>query len=107
MSFEDLVGGVNKSCLGSFGREFTFTPASSSEPITITGILEAGAEQEETAPGDGSTYARLWINAADISPAPQRGDEISSATTVYKIVRMQEDAAGGLWILLRQDRPVS
>ncbi len=112
MSFDDLAAFINDSCLSVFGREFTFTRVASlvdeesDDPQAITGILESGVEPEGVAPGDGSTYARFWIKSGDIDPAPQKGDEISSATTIYKIVRMEEDAGGGLWFLLRQDRPV-
>jgi hypothetical protein len=113
MTFDDLTSSMNESLLSVFGKEFTFTRVASLEddeeavPETITGILEAGIEPEDIAPGDGSTYARLWLQSGDISPVPQKGDEVSSSTTVYKIVRMEEDAAGGLWMLLRQDRAVT
>ena len=113
MSFDDLVAGVNAACLDSFGTLYTFTRVASLKegetavPQTITGILETGYEPEDKAPGDGSTYARFWLQTTDVSPAPAKGDEIASATTIYKIVRMEEDAGRGLWILLRQDRAVS
>jgi hypothetical protein len=107
MAFSDLASGLNKSCLSSFGQQLVFTPqAPGAEPSTITGILETGVELEQTAPGDGSIYVRLWLNSSAIVPAPQKGDEISSATTVYKILRIEEDAGGGTWLLLRQDRAV-
>jgi hypothetical protein len=112
MSFENLIDGVNKSCLDTFGQTFIFTQAATEEepnptPQTITGILESGFEPEDRPPGDGSTYARLWMNAADLTTPAEKGDEVSSATFVYKIVRMEEDAGGGLWLMLRQDRAVS
>jgi hypothetical protein len=112
MPFNDLVGDVNASCLSAFGEDFLFTPAATLEEPdpadqAITGILEPGAELEDSVPGDGSVYARLWIEADALDPAPAAGDEISSTTTVYKIVRIQEDAGGGMWLLLRRDRDVT
>jgi hypothetical protein len=110
MAFEDLMSGVNGGCLAVFGQSFTFTRVTSLEagdvPLAITGILDAGVQPEDAPPGDGSTYAKLWVQSSDIDPAPQRGDEVSSATTVHKIVNLQEDAGGGLWMLLRKDRDV-
>lgn len=109
MGFGDLVGFVNGAALDTFGDDFAFTRVNSlpaGEELTVTGILDAGFEPEDRPPGDGSTYARLWLQTDDLSPVPERGDEIASATTVYKIVRLQEDAGNGLWLLLRQDRVV-
>lgn len=108
MSFETAAANLNASMLAAFGQSFTFTPAETSwAPFTVTGILEAGAELEDVAPGDGSIYARLWVQSSDFTTALVAGDGVSSSTYVYKIVRMQEDAGGGLWLLLRQDRAVT
>lgn len=110
MTFDLLVGSVNQACLNTFGRAFVFRRIESSPPaesFSISGILESGIETEDMPPAEGSTYARLWMQSGDIDPAPQKGDEIASGTTVYKIVRMEEDAGGGLWLLLRQDRGVT
>jgi hypothetical protein len=98
---------INQGCLSAFGQPFSFTPQTTGIAQSITGILDSGVELEDVAPGDGSTYARLWIDPSALAPSPQQGDEIASATTVYKIVKMQEDAGGGLWMLLRYDRAVS
>ena len=111
MAFDDLLAGINESCLSAFGQDFTFTRGTYSEepyeePLTVAGILESGVEPEEGAPGDGTVYARLWIQASAIDPAPEKGDEFANATTVYKIMQLQQDAGGGLWLLLRQDRMI-
>jgi len=108
VTYATLVGNLNASMLATFGQSFTFTPAlAPSTPVTITGILETGAELEDVAPGDNSIYCRLWVQSSDFTVGPLVGDEVSSATTVYKIVRLQEDAGGGLWLLLGQDRAVT
>lgn len=98
--------GLNGACLSSFGQALTFTPASTGVDQSVNGILDTAAEPETDAPGDGTIYARLWLKAPDPDPAPEPGDEISTSTTVYKIVRLERDAGGGLWLLLRQDRSV-
>ncbi len=103
---------MTDSCLSVFGQEFSFERVTSladalpTDPTTITGILEAGSSEEGTAPGDDSTYARLWAAADVIALKLQKGDEISTATTVYVIVDIKEDAGEGLWFLMRKDRDV-
>jgi hypothetical protein len=105
MSFDPGI--VNKACLDAFGQAFTFTPAATGDPQAITAILvDSGIEPEESPPADGSTYAQLWLESVSINPRPEKGDEIASGTTVYKIVRIEEDAGKGLRMLLRQDRTI-
>jgi hypothetical protein len=99
---------INDSCLSAFGQEFTLTRTVSSDSdteVTITGILEAGAESEREAPGDGSTYARLWMKS--LATPPQKGDEVTTETTIYLVEEFESDAAGAMWLLLRKDRDVS
>lgn len=101
LDFADLNG----DCLAAFGQALSFTPASSEEAQEFTGILEAGAQLEAAAPGDSSSYARVWLRQGDLNPQPAAGDEISTATTVYKILGPPElDAAGGMRLLLCYDR---
>jgi hypothetical protein len=108
MTFTTALGNMNASMLAAFGQTFTFTHAEGPwTTLSVTGILESGSEVEDVAPGDSSIYCRLWVQSSDFTEAPAVGDEVSSATTVYKIIRMQEDAGGGLWFLLRQDRAVT
>jgi len=97
---------INRACLDSFGQAFIFRPAATRVAQAITGILDSGVQPEEASPGDGSTYALLWLQATDIDPPPEKGDEIASDTTVYKVVRIEEDAGNGLRMLLRQDRMI-
>lgn len=97
---------MNEACLSVFGQALTFRRNLTGESQSVLGILESGVELEEVPPGDGSVYAKLWIHSADIVPAPEPGDEFSTAMTAYKIVRMENDAGGGLLMLLRQDRMI-
>jgi len=108
VAFDEAAANLNASMLAAFGESFIFTPAAApSTPVSITGIMESGSELEEDAPGDGSIYARLWVKSSDFSTAPVAGDEVASASTVYKVLRVQEDAGGGTWLLLRQDRAMT
>lgn len=108
MSFDSLVSTAYRTCLNTLGQSYTYTAqAPGSTPITITGKLTAGAELEPDAPGSGSVNAILFVHATDISPAPANGDEIASATTVYKIVQVLRDSGDRIALHLRQDRMVS
>ena len=98
---------VTDACLIAFGGSFTFTrvtPPGVSQ--TITGCVVPGIEPEDSAPGDASTYFGLLIATDALSPAPIEGDEVSTATTIYKIFRLDKDEAGGLLLYLRKDRAV-
>lgn len=105
-----LMDDVNSICLGTFGEEFIFTPVVSAplaDAVSITAILDTGVQLENASPGDQSTYAMLWLQGADIDPAPKEGDEISSSTTTYKVLRIDKDAGRGMSLLFRRDRSVS
>jgi hypothetical protein len=98
---------TNQSCLAAFGQALTLTRTSTGLSQSITGILESGIEPEGALPGDGSVYAGLWLRSSDVDPLPENGDEVASATTVYKVLRRELDAGGGLRLLLRKDRDVT
>lgn len=94
-----------QACLIAFGQACIFTRVGSeSSQQLITGILDEGVEQEAAAPGDGSTYAILILLASSINPAPVKGDEISTTTSVYKIVGIDRDSGDGMQLTLRYDR---
>lgn len=102
--FDDLVESVNSICIAAFGQEFSYLPQTSDAvAIEVTGILDPGAELEEEAPGDGSMYARLWLQQSALETAPVLGDQVTSGSTIYKVLGIEEDAGDGLWILLRRD----
>ena len=98
-------GRINSACLGAFGDPYTLRRFQTGESEIITGILSGGSELEGVAPGDGSTIAKLWVSSANIV-RPVKGDEISTESTVYKIVDTDEDSANGLSLLLRKDRAI-
>ncbi len=96
---------INEACLAEWGQALVHTPAATPEAHQdVTGILDRGVEPEDKPPGDGSTYASLFLRAAAVNPAPVLGDEIATGSTAYVVVRIVEDAGGGMTILLRKDR---
>jgi hypothetical protein len=108
VSFADLVSTAYRVCLNTLGQSYNYTSQTpGATPITVTGKLTAGAELEPDAPGAGSVNAILFVHATDISPAPANGDEIASATTVYKIVQVLQDSGDRIALHLRQDRMVT
>lgn len=102
MAFADSVGRLNEACLRTFGREVTYTPQVDAS-FTVTGILDAGAQQEDAAPG---TYALVFVRAAAFSEPPARGDEVTVGASVYKVVDLEADAEGGLRLVLHFSRQV-
>lgn len=96
---------INQACLSAFGQAFTFTPAATGEAQSVSGILDSGVQPENVPAGDGSIYARLWL-VTIVDPIPVAGDEIARSSTVYLVVQVEADSAGGIWLLLRKDRDV-
>ena len=105
MAFDELVDRVNDAVLAAFGEAYSFTPAETGIPQTILGVLIRGVELEQSPPGEGSINAVFWTKD-DVVPSPKAGDEISSATAVYKVLLPERDEEGGLTIQLRQDRMI-
>jgi hypothetical protein len=102
----------NPVFLRAFGDSYTLTRSEDleDEPAateSMTAIPCELPEQESNAPGDGSNYLFLWINAADFSDLPDTGDEVTTSTTVYKIVDRKSDEAGGWYLKCRYDRAVT
>jgi hypothetical protein len=98
---------LNQSCLRAFGGLFSLTHSETLITETFDGILTSGVQPEGYPPGNGSTYAKVWVDSSDFTVRPIKGDEVKNTTTVYKVVDLEEDAAGGLWLLLRYDRDVT
>jgi len=97
VSWDSVTGALNAACLATFGREVTYRPAVSA-PLTIRGILQPGAQLEESAPG---IYALLFLQAADLPSPAQRGDAVEIAGVRYKVFEVEADAAGGVKLALR------
>ncbi len=102
MSWDSVAGGLNDACLAAFGQQFTYAPQNGAA-FTLTGILDVGARQEDSAPG---TYALLFAKAAAFAEPPVRGDEVTVGNSIYKVVDLEADAGGGLRIVLHFNRSV-
>jgi len=101
----------NPIFLGAFGESFTLTRSEDlldEVPATesITAIKSQLAIEETNAPGDGSTYLVIWINCADFTVLPAKGDQISTATTKYLIAETWSDQTAGLYLKCRRSGDV-
>jgi hypothetical protein len=100
MSWDSAATALNEACLAAFGQVVTYTPQNG-VAFTLTGILELGARREDAAPG---TYALLFAKASAFTQPPERGDEVTVSTAIYKVVDIEADAGGGLRLVLHFNR---
>lgn len=96
--WNSLIGGLNTTALSVFGREITYLP-SAGEAVTVRAIVETARQTEETVAG---VYAMLFLRLADLPKPPERGDEVSIDTTLYKVFDIDADGGGGVVLRLRQ-----
>lgn len=99
----------NPVFLVAFGDEFSLVrniDLLDASPATapFRAINTAFDALEGVPPGDLSSYLRLWVNVADFTAPPERGDEVLTATTAYKITNIDRDDSGGMLMLCRFDR---
>ncbi len=93
---------LNDACIAFHGNEYLLTYTSTGLSVPVSGIMSAAPEAEdEPAAGEGSIYAKFFMRATGADPLPEKGDQVSSATAIYVIVRRLADEADGLWLLLR------
>ena len=97
MVWDTVTGALNAACLTTFGRKVHYRPVVGAS-LTIRGILQTGAQLEESAPG---VYAMLFLQAADLLSPAERGDAVEIAGIRYKVFEVEADAAGGLKLALR------
>ena len=98
-----LVSAQDDAFLRACGRD-VIHPSQAGASSVIRGILDKGVEAEET---DRGVYAGLFTKASSFSSPPQRGDEITVDSSVYKIVDLNADGEGGLRMILRFHREAS
>ena len=101
----------NSAFLDAFGESFALARLKDLEdsPPTTEAFDAIKMQLDQLGgvpPGDLSNYLKLWINAADFTDLPEKGDEVSTTTTVYKIVDIEQDADMGTLILCRYDREI-
>ena len=97
-AWASLVHKLNEQVLATFGQQVTYSPQGG-VPFSLTGILETATRQEEAAPG---TYAVLFVKTSAFDQPPEWGDEVTVGNSVYKVIDLEADAAGGLILRLRQ-----
>ena len=99
----------NPIFLATFGEDFLLVrniDLLDASPATapFQAINTAFDELEGVPPGDLSSYLRLWVNVADFTTLPAKGDEVLTATTAYKIANIDRDDSGGMLMTCRFDR---
>jgi hypothetical protein len=98
--WKSLVSGLDDACLRAFGSDVTYTSQAGVSSV-IQGILQTGVQPEAVAPG---VYALLFVKKSSFSSLPEPGDEITVDSSIYKIVKKEDDGEGGLHLLLRFHR---
>jgi hypothetical protein len=99
----------NPVFLATFGEDFLLVrniDLLDASPATapFQAINTAFDALEGVPPGDLSSYLRLWVNVADFTALPEKGDEVLTATTAYKIANIDRDDSGGMLMTCRFDR---
>ena len=99
----------NPVFLATYGEDFLLVrniDLLDASPATapFQAINTAFDELEGVPPGDLSSYLRLWVNVADFTVLPEKGDEVLTATTAYKIANIDRDDSGGMLMTCRFDR---
>lgn len=99
----------NPVFLATFGEDFLLVrnidlPDASPATAPFQAINTAFDALEGVPPGDLSSYLRLWVNVADFTTLPEKGDEVLTTTTAYKISDVRQDDSGGMLMTCRFDR---
>lgn len=108
MSWENLVEALDNTVLNTFpaggtAGAVTFLPQSGGSQ-TIAGVIANPAMAEDYVPGSSANVSviRLFVRLVDISPSPQKGDQVEIASATYDVAEVQVDAAGGAILKLRK-----
>lgn len=108
MSWEALVEAMDNTVLNTFPAggstaSVTFLPQSGSSQM-ITGVIANPAMFEDYVPGLSANVSviRLFVRFVDISPSPQKGDQMSIVGATYDVSDVQVDTEGAAIVKLRQ-----
>ena len=93
-----LLGTLNATVLGVFGREVTYLPQAGSQK-SLRAIFENTRDAQENSPG---VYAVLFVRVVDLPQPPQRGDEVTADGQTYKVFDIEADTSGAVVLRLRQ-----
>jgi hypothetical protein len=107
MSWTTLVEAMDNTILNTFPaggapQSVTFLPQSGGSQ-TITGVIANPAMFEDYVPGSSPNVSviRLFVRFVDITPSPQKGDQMSIAGATYNVGEVAVDTAGGAVVKLR------
>lgn len=82
--------------LATFGRQVSYL-RSGGTPFAVTAILESGNQAEPNALG---SYAAVLVRSSDFDPAPDKGDEVTIDSAVYKVVEVEARLDGSVRLTL-------
>lgn len=96
-AWSNAVAGANAAFLATWGQPAQFFPQSGGGPIAISGVEDKPALLEDVLPGSatGTSVVRFWVDAASISPQPQKGDQITLSGVNYDVFEVAVDPDGG------------
>jgi hypothetical protein len=107
MSWTSLLEAMDNTVLNTFPaggapRSVTFFPQSGGSQ-SITGVIANPAMFEDYIPGStqGVSVMRMFVRFIDITPSPQKGDQISISGVSYDVFEVQVDTGGGAVLKLR------
>jgi hypothetical protein len=102
-SWANRLEELDTTVLNTFAVAAIFTPQSTGEPQAISGVIANPAMYEDYTPGSlqAVSVIRLFVRFADISPSPQKGDQISINGANYDLFEVDADPGGGAVLKLR------
>ena len=93
----DPFAALNKACVRSFGVAVSYQQDTAT-PFPVLGIVMKDSDEERLIDG---LYARLFVDAADFTTSPNRGDVATIAGVPYTVFDLLTDATGGVTLSLR------
>jgi hypothetical protein len=108
MAWPDLAQTLRTACLNTWPTTALFQPQGG-PPSQITGVWETPPMLEDVIPGSsqGVSVVYFWVDIDNISPTPQKGDQMTIKGVTYTIfdpnVRPEGNADGGATLKLRRN----
>ncbi len=96
--FEADLAAMYEENLSTFGREVSFIPKETGVPSILRAVITPGVEPEGT---DLGVYLHASAKAADFPRSPEKGDKVQVGNSIYNVVDIDANGAGGLRLQLR------
>lgn len=93
----DPFAALNKACVKAFGVPVSYQQDTAA-PFAVLGMVMKDSDEERVREG---LYARLFVDAADFTTPPNRGDVATIAGVAYTVFDVLTDATGGVTLSLR------